>query len=261
MSNNSNLINQIFCEDNLTTMYRIPDKFISGIITSPPYNLGTKRKDCYYNNGYQSKDNLTQEEYISVRLKEFKEFERIMKDDGVICYNISYHNENPILPTLLISEIHNQTGLTVADIITWKKKSALPFQTSPTKLSRICELIYVIVKKDRLHDFRTNKVVSSINQKTKQKFYKNYTNLIEAHNNDGINSKLKASFSEDLVYKLFNIYFSQDSLIYDPFSGIGTTARACQKSGRQFIGSEIDKDFWSQSVKLLNSIDNKITNR
>lgn len=77
--------------------------------------------------------------------------------------------------------------------------------------------------------------------------------MIEAHNNDGIKSKLKASFSEDLVYKLFNIYFPQNSLIYDSFSGIGTTARSCQKSGRQFIGSEIDEDFWKQSLVLLNS--------
>ena len=252
MSDYSNLINKIFCEDNLITMSKMPDEFISGILCSPPYNIGTKRKDCYYNNGYQDKDNLSQEEYIQVRVNEFKEFQRVLKDDGVICYNISYHNENPILPTLLISEIHNQTELTVADIITWKKKSSLPFQTSPTKLSRICELIYVIVKKDRLHDFKTNKVVSSINQKTKQKFYKNYTNMIEADNNDGIKSKLKASFSEDLVYKLFNIYFPQDILIYDPFSGIGTTCRACKKSGRQFIGSEIDEDFWKQSLVLLN---------
>jgi DNA modification methylase len=229
MSNNTSLVNQILLEDNLVTMSKMPDSFLSGIITSPPYNIGTKRKDCYYNNGYQEKDNLTTEEYISLRINEFKEFERIMKDDGVICYNISYHNENPILPTLLMAEIHNQTNLTVADIITWKKKSALPFQTSPTKLSRICELIYVIVKKDRLHDFKTNKVVSSINKKTNQKFYKNYTNFIEADNNDGIKSKLKASYSEDLVYKLFNIYFPQQSLIYDPFSGIGTTARACKK--------------------------------
>lgn len=251
MSNNSNIINQIFCEDNLVTMSKMPDKFISGIITSPPYNIGTKRKDCYYNNGYQSKDNLTQEEYISVRLSEFREFERIMKDDGVICYNISYHNENPILPTLLISEIHKNTNLTVADIITWKKKSALPFQTSPTKLSRICELIYVIVKKERLHDFKTNKMVSSINKKTNQKFYKNYTNFIEADNNDGIKSKLKASYSEDLIYKLFNIYFPQDSLIYDPFSGMGTTARACKKTGRQFISSEINEEFWKKSIELI----------
>jgi DNA modification methylase len=252
MSNNTSLVNQILLEDNLVTMSKMPDSFLSGIITSPPYNIGTKRKDCYYNNGYQEKDNLTTEEYISLRINEFKEFERIMKDDGVICYNISYHNENPILPTLLMAEIHNQTNLTVADIITWKKKSALPFQTSPTKLSRICELIYVIVKKDRLHDFKTNKVVSSINKKTNQKFYKNYTNFIEADNNDGIKSKLKASYSEDLVYKLFNIYFPQQSLIYDPFSGIGTTARACKKTGRQFIGSEINEDFWKKSIELLN---------
>ena len=63
---------------------------------------------------------------------------------------------------------------------------------------------------------------------------------------------MKASFSEDLVFKLFNIYFPQDSIIYDPFSGIGTTSRACKKSGRKFIGSEIDEEFWKQSSLLLN---------
>ncbi len=246
------MIDNIFCESNLDTMSKMSDRFVSGIITSPPYNIGSKRKDCYYNNGYSDKDNLTQEDYINLRIAEFKEFDRILKDDGVICYNISYHNENPILPILLISEMHNQTGLTVADIITWKKKSALPFQTSPTKLSRICELVYVIVKKDRLHEFRTNKVVSSVNEKTKQKFYKNYTNFIEADNNDGIKSKLKASYSEDLVNKIFNIYFPKDSLIYDPFSGIGTTSRACKKAGRNFIGSEIDQELYKQSLQLLN---------
>ena len=245
--------NIIYNEDCKITLKRLQDKSIDGIITSPPYNINTERSDCYYNNGYSELDGLSEYDYLEVRTNEFKEFSRVINDTGVICYNISYAKENPILPTLLISEIHNQTGLTVADIITWKKKSALPFQTSPTKLSRICELVYVIVKKDRLHDFQTNKIVSSINQKTKQKFYKNYTNLIEADNNDGIKSTLKASFSEDLVYKLFNIYFTQDSLIYDPFSGIGTTARACKKSGRQFIGSELEEDFWKQSLLLLNS--------
>lgn len=244
-------INKIYNENNVITMSKMPDKFLSGIICSPPYNLTTKRKDCYYNNGYQDKDNLSEEEYIKNRLSEFKEFERILKDDGVICYNISYHNENPILPTLLISEIHKETGLTVADIITWKKRSAIPFQTSSTKLSRICELVYVIVKKERLHDFKTNKKVSKINEKTNQKFYKNYTNFIEAENNDRIKSKLKASYSEDLVYKLFNIYFPIDSLIYDPFSGLGTTARACKKSGRDFIGSEIDEELCKISISLL----------
>jgi DNA modification methylase len=245
------MINQIFNEDNLSTMMRIPDKTISGIITSPPYNITTKRKDIYYNNGYSDNDNLTEEQYLEVRTNEFKEFSRIMNDKGVICYNISYHNENPILPTLLISKIHQDTDLTIADIITWKKSNAIPFQTSPTKLSRLCELVYVIVKKEHLHDFITNKEISTINEKTKQKFYKNYVNIIEAKNNDGIKCKLKAAYSEDFVEKLMNIYFPEESLIYDPFIGIGTTARACKKNNRNYLGSELDKEHYDIAISLL----------
>lgn len=251
MNNDNDLINKIFCEANLVTMSNMPDKFISGIITSPPYNIGTKRKDCYYDNGYNEYDNLSQDKYLAIRLAEFKEFGRIIKDDGVICYNISYHNENPILPILLVSQIHNETQFTIADKIIWKKKSAIPFQTSPTKLSRLCEIIYVFVKKSHLHNFKTNKIVSSVNPNTRQKFYKNYTNYIEAANNDGIKSQLKCAYSEELVCKLCDIYFPIDSLIYDPFSGLGTTARACLKSNRFFIGSEINYNFWNQSIQLL----------
>ena len=244
-------MNKIFNENNTDTMSRISDKSISGIITSPPYNITTKRKDMYYDNGYSDNDNLSQDEYIEVRLKEFKEFSRIIENKGVICYNISYHNENPILPTLLMTKIHQETDLTIADIITWKKSNSIPFQTSPTKLSRICELVYVIVKKEHLHDFTTNKQVSKLNEKTGQKFYKNYTNLIEAKNNDGVKCKLKASFSEEFVSKLIDIYFPVESVVYDPFMGIGTTARACKKLGRYYIGSELDKEHYNISLELL----------
>ena len=243
--------NKIFNENNIITMSNISDKSISGIITSPPYNYCNKRKDTYYNNGYSDKDGLPEEEYLQIRLNEFKEFSRIMEDTGVICYNLSYHNENPILPTLLMTLIHQETDLTLADMITWKKSTAIPFQTSPTKLSRICELVYVIVKKEFLHEFKTNKEISKINEKTGQKFYKNYTNLIEAKNNDSIKCKLKASFSEDFVTKLLDIYFHEGSLIYDPFMGIGTTARACKKSSRNYIGSELDKEHFDISISLL----------
>lgn len=245
------MINKIYNESNLDTMSKISDEFIDGIITSPPYNITTKRKDCYYNNGYSDIDNLSEDDYIKLRILEFKEFSRILKKDGVICYNISYHNENPILPTLLMSELHRSTDLTIADIIVWKKSNSIPFQTSPNKLSRLCELVYVIVKKDSLHTFRANKEVSSINKKTNQKFYKNYTNLIEAKNNDGVKSKLKAAYSEDFVSKLINIYFESGSLIYDPFSGLGTTARSCIKNNINYIASEIDKQIFSQSCSLI----------
>lgn len=247
-------LNKIYNEDNLETMNKMEDDYIDGIITSPPYNIATKRKDCYYNNGYSHKDNLTTQDYLKTRTNEFKEFSRILKSKGVICYNISYHSSNPILPIQLMNKIHEETDLTIADMISWKKSHAIPFQTSPTKLSRIVEQIYIIVHKDFLHKFNTNKKISKINEKTGQKFYKNVSNFVEAPNNDGIKSKLKSSYSEELVLKLIDIYFPEYSLIYDPFMGIATTARACLKANLNFIGSEQDEEIYTEGLKTINNL-------
>lgn len=243
--------NIIYNEDCQITLQRFEDKSIDGIITSPPYNLNVERSDCYYDNGYSELDQLSEKEYLEIRTAEFKEFSRVIKDDGVICYNISYAKENPILPILLIAKIHNETDLTLADIICWKKNHAIPFQTSPTKLSRTTELIYIIVKKDRLHTFKTNKIVSKINKKTGQKFYKNYTNYIKAKNNDGYKSKLKATFSQELVDQLIDIYFPKDSIIYDPFTGIGTTQLSCIKNECLYLGSEILKEHYDIAINRI----------
>lgn len=243
--------NKIYFENCIDTMGRMEDKYIDGIITSPPYNINTERSDCYYNNGYSEIDGLSENDYLNVRTKEFKEMYRVLKDRGVICYNISYAKENPVLPTLLVSKVHNETDLTIADIICWKKPNAIPFQTSPTKLSRITELIYVFVKKDRLHTFKTNKEVSKINEKTGQKFYKNYVNYIEAKNNDGFKSQLKASYSQELVNKLIDIYFPPNSLIYDPFTGIGTTQLSCIHNNCDYIGSEIDREHYDIAIERI----------
>jgi DNA modification methylase len=245
--------------DCLEVIRDIPDNIIDWIITSPPYNIATKRKDCYYNNWYSENDNLSEDDYLNIRTSEFKEFSRIIKDDWVICYNISYHNENPILPTLLVSKIHNETDLTIADIIAWKKRSAIPFQTSPTKLSRITELIYVFVKKYRLHNFKTNKEISKINKKTNQKFYKNYTNFIEAKNNDWIKTTNKATYSSELVEKIINIYFPIWNLILDPFAWIFTTAVACENTNRKWICIEKEKEYFDIWINRLNNLQSSLS--
>ena len=244
-----NIIYNENCIETLKT--KIIDKTIDGIITSPPYNINIERSDCYYNNGYSDIDKLSEEEYLSIRLNEFKEFSRVVKNDGVICYNISYIKENPILPILLVTKIHNETDLTIADIICWKKSNAIPFQTSPTKLSRIVELIYIFVKKSEINSFKTNKKISKINEKTGQKFYKNYLNYIEAKNNDGYLCKLKSSYSQDLVNQLINIYFKEGSLIYDPFTGIGTTQLSCIDNNCDYIGSELIKEFFDIALNRI----------
>lgn len=247
--------NQIFNEINIVTMKRMEDSSIDGIITSPPYNISNKRKDCYYNTGYSEIDNLTSDEYLRVRINEFKEFSRILKSGGVICYNISYMHENPILPTLLIAKIHEETDLTIADVIYWKKSNSMPFQTSPNKLSRIVEPIYIFVHKDNLSNFKANKEVSKVNERTGQHFYKKYDNYIEAKNNDGYKSSLKAVYSTDLIRRLIKIYYPKGSVIYDPFIGSGTTALGCIDEGLSFIGSEMKLEYYNISMDRIKKLE------
>ena len=164
-------VNRIYNENNLETMNKMCNNYVSGIVTSPPYNISINRKDMYYNTGYTDIDGLPADYYLNVRVNEFKEFSRVMTEDGVICYNLSYVHENPMLPYQLINKVHEETDLTIADVVYWKKSNAIPFQTSPTKLSRIVEPVYIFVKKSRLTNFKTNKEVSKINPKTNHKFY------------------------------------------------------------------------------------------
>lgn len=244
---------RIYNEDNKNTFDRLDRGEVDGIITSPPYNIGVKRNDCYYDTGY--KDDLEPDEYIDLRVSEFEEFDRILKESGVVCYNISYSHNFPSLPHRLIVEVEDNTDLELADQITWKKVTAIPFQTSPRRLSRICEQIYIFCHEGV--DYETNKEVSKVNQKTGQKFYKNYRNYIEARNNDRVDTELKATFSSELVRKLLDIYFPKKSLIYDPFMGVGTTGVACLQTGREFVGSEINHNFFEKAKKRINSVEHK----
>lgn len=244
-------INEIYNEDCIRTLLKMPNNFIDGVITSPPYNIAVKRNDVYYNNGYSHLDNLTDDKYIHKRVKEFIELNRVLKDRGVICYNLGYHTQSPVLPFRLVSEIETSTNLTLVDVIVWKKNTSIPFQTSQNRLSRICEFVFIFTKKENVKNFICNKKVTKINSKTKQKFYESKTNFIEARNNDRIKTKHKATYSTELCEKLINLYFKKGHTIYDPFMGIGTTALSCLNNEINYVGSEIIKEFYETTIKRI----------
>jgi len=259
------MVNKIFNEDCFETMNRMPSKFIDCVLTSPPYNTGNrveyytnkiingkrvydkqKRYDCFL-------DTQTPQEYLKWSIDLFKEYERILKKDGCILYNISYGNENPSTMWLLIAEIIKNTNLMVADCITWKKTSALPNNTSKNKLTRICEFVFVIVKKEDYLTFNSNKKVTKQSEKG-QKYYDVFYNFIEAKNNDGSNEFNKATFSTELVRKLLQMYVPKNSVVYDSFMGMGTTAKGCIKEGIKFIGSEISHQQCEEVKKEISKL-------
>ena len=56
-----------------------------------------------------------------------------------------------------------------------------------------------------------------------------------------------------LIIKLINYYTKENDLILDPFMGSFTTAIACHKTGRRFIGAELDKDYFEKGQKRLDN--------
>ena len=215
------------------------------ILTSPPYNTArtckTQRSIDNYENRYDIHlDNMTADEYIDWTENIFNSYDKILKPNGVVLYNISYGNENPDLMWLVIAEIIKRTNFMVADCIIWKKNSALPNNVSPNKLTRITEFVFVFCRKNEYKTYNSNKQVKSISH-TGQKFYENIFNFIEAKNNDGSCKLNKATYSSELCEKLLKIYAKPNAIVYDSFMGTGTTAVACKRLGLHCIGSELSE--------------------
>lgn len=246
-------LNRIYNENCLETMERMDEGLVDVVLTSPPYNtavkansrvntLTVKEKKYGYTyaryDGYD--DSISNEQYCDFISQLFRKFGRILKSNGVILWNASYGNNNADALFKALNTIIDE-GFSIADVICWKKKNALPNVVSKNKATRICEFVFVICRKDEFMSFQCNK--DRIGFRTDgQAMYKHFFNFIEAKNNDGHNKLNKAAFSSEFVTKLLNIYAKENAIIYDPFMGTGTTAVACSKLGFDFIGSELSEN-------------------
>jgi len=256
--------------DCLRWMDKISTKgqIIDVVLTSPPYNTSrpsSERSMENYEGRYKVYDDLkTSVEYCDWCVDIFNHIDKILKPNGVVLWNVSYGTDATVntegigLMWNSISDIIRNTNFTVADKIVWKKKSALPNNVSPNKLTRICEEVFVFCRKSEYKTFYANKEVSKIG-KNGQTFYKVLYNFIEAANNDGVTKINKATYSSELCLKLLEMYAPKHGLIYDPFMGTGTTAIACEILNLNCIGTEIDNEQVEYSNNRLKEYRNGIS--
>ena len=254
-------MNKIYNADCFEVMSKM-DRCVDVVLTSPPYN--TSRTDKYsmtkdkYNSRYEGfEDSKTDEEYINWTVDVFNNYDKILKENGCVLYNLSYSSENTHLLWLTVAEIIKQTNFIVADTIIWKKKSAIPNNRSSNKLTRITEYIFVFARKSEFKTFNSNKKVVSVIERTGQKNFENVYNFIEAKNNDGSCKLNKATFSSELCIKLLDMYAKPESLIYDSFMGTGTVAVACISKNLKYVGSELSKDQCDYAEERIKNLTTK----
>ena len=231
-------LNKIHCNDCITFMNKLPEKSISVIVTSPPYNLknstgngmsngsGGKWENAQLIKGYDDHgDNMPHDEYVKWQRDCLTAMMRILKDDGAIFYNHKWRVQDG-----LIQDRHDiVSGFPVRQIIIWKRAGGINFNKGyflPTY-----EVIYLIAKPNFVLTPGANKM----------------TDVWEIPQVKG--NEHPAPFPTELAQKC--IYASPGGVVFDPFMGSGTTAIAALSYKRDFIGVE-------KSQKYCNMAENRI---
>jgi len=62
----------------------------------------------------------------------------------------------------------------------------------------------------------------------------------------------------ELIKKLINLTTNAGDIVLDPFMGSGTTAVACIEANRNYIGFEISKEYWEQSMNRIKHLPKRL---
>ena len=221
-------INQIYNEDCLIGIKRIPDESVDLIVTDPPYKLtsgGCKGSlDIVFNNvDYtgKSKGAFFEIPKFSIWIKECY---RILKNGTHFYCMTNDKNLNDIYNSAISS------GFKEVNILVWKKYMHVPTAYYMKNVEYILLFRKGSARKiANLGDFTLIEGIKGI-----------YGNKVHV-------SEKPVRLFEKFICNSSN----KEDLILDPFIGSGTTAIACINTGRNFIGFEKDEAYYKVSLKRL----------
>ena len=252
---------QLYNGDCLEVMDRLIDEGVKvdAIITSPPYNvdLGNNK----YNKTPYSlyKDNKEHWEYIAWLKDIFTKSKDIVTKGGRVVINIG-DGKNGAIPTHSdIIQFMRDIGYIQMSTIIWNKNQVSPRTAwgswlSPSSPSFPTPFEYILIfgngSKKILKQGETDL--------TKEEFITNSLALW----NMKPETKLRAighpsAYPIELPLRLMKMLTYTNATILDPFMGSGTTGVACKNTGRDFIGIEIDKDYYNIAVERIENTQNR----
>lgn len=237
------MINEIHNENCLDTMAKMEDNFIDLTVTSPPYdNLRTY-------NGYSF-------DFESIA----KELFRVTKQGGVVVWIVgdATIKGSETGTSFRQALFFKECGFNLHDTMIWSKPNAMP--TQRTRYQQGFEFMFVFTK-GKIKSFNPIKTES----KCKGVKVKKHRAKTEGHNyneeghytvsdkkmidnvwsiaNVKNKTKHKAIFPENLANDHIVSWSNEGDLVYDCFMGSGTTAKMAKLNNRNYIGSEVSKDY------------------
>jgi len=211
---------QIFNEDCLEGMKKIPDGSVDLICTDPPYCVGTT------SNGL--KGSWLDNNLILPFFKElFSEWQRVLKDGGHIYINTDWRTYPFLYPLI-------QNYFVMRNLIVWEHGLMRPgnwYRGSH-------EFIIFGTKGKSLRNFNCGdrdiwRIKPQVSELCPNRIHQSQKPV-------------------ELCEKIIKNSSAESETVLDCFAGSGTTAVAAINTGRNFIGFELDEHYFEVSQKRIN---------
>lgn len=271
-------LNKIYNEDCLVTLKNIPDNTIDLTVTSPPYD--DLRTYDNHISGLKTEFNGYSFDFENIA----KELYRTTKKGGVVVWVVGDGTEKgsetgtSFRQALYFKEI----GFNIHDTMIYMKNNFS--NPSSNRYHQIFEYMFVFSKgkpktfnsiKDRKNVYggqvgswgkNTSRQVDGTMVERKKKIIEEYGQRYNVWTfktskngqEDEIAYQHPAIFPIQLVKDHIISWSKPGDLIFDPFMGSGTTAKAALQTERDYLGSEISEEYYKICLKRLETIQKEI---
>lgn len=237
---------QIECEDNLKFMRTLQKGSMKLIVTSPPYNIGKE---------YERRTSI--ELYIEQQVATIAEAARLLHPKGSICWQVGNHvDDGEIFPLdAILYPLFKNHGLKLRNRIVWTFGHGLHCQR---RFSGRHETILWFTKSD---DYTFNLDPVRVPSKYPEKKHfkgpkrgqmsgnplgKNPSDVWEIPNvkaNHVEKTSHPCQFPVGLVERLVLGLTNPGDNVLDPFLGVGSSAIAALKNGRNAYGCDVMREY------------------
>ena len=230
-------LNKIYNVDCMEGMKILPDNSIDLIITSPPYNLGTKHHTgsnhfkCYAD--YH--DDMPEDLYQRWQIEFLNECYRVLKPTGSMWYN----HKNRIRKGIQISPyewlLQSKFAHLIKQEIIWFNRSQ---NFDKCRFYPMTERVFWMAKSPKTRMFNAI----------------NHHDIFDTKDWKPVGTRgvFKRAFPVNMPQDIIKC-FPDAKVILDPFMGSGTTAIAAKLENRSFIGFEISTEYCEIANKRIES--------
>lgn len=267
--NDIEIINKIYNEDCLITMFKMPDDFIDLTITSPPYD-----KMRTYDNHINGSTKLNGYSFPFENIA--KELFRVTKEGGVVVWIVGDETikGNETGSSFRQALFFKDCGFKLFDTMIYSKKPRGAVGNNKTYWQAF-EYMFILSKgypktinlildrknkEARKGDRGTKRLQNGELLKLQRGGYSEFgrrTNIWEYNvgkghsTRDNIAFEHPAIFPEKLAQDHILTWSNEGDLVYDPMMGSGTVAKICLLNKRNYIGSEINNEYCKLAEKRL----------